>query len=218
VIDLIRLTVVLTLISCGASLLIAVTNAKTIDRRMQQEREAQQSALQQVMPKGITVTEKKFKLDSESDSIPYWQGTSGSDTVYAFRVESRGYSSTIKYYVSTTVDGTIIGMTVLDQSETPGLGSRVQETISKKYIWNGLLSPKEKTAPWFSEQFKGISINKPIEIEKGKGEWHSLSDATRTSLLKENGITAITGSTISTRAVTSGLTKKAQKYLKTIRG
>lgn len=217
-IDLIRLSVVLTLISCGAALLIAVTNAKTIDRRMQQESAAQKSALEQVMPEGVTVTEKKFKPESESDSLSYWEGTSGSDTVYAFRVESRGYSSTIKYYVSTTVDGIIIGMTVLDQSETPGLGSRVQETISKKYIWNGLFSPREKTTPWFSEQFKGISITKPIVIEKTAGEWHGMSDQKRASLMEKNGITAITGSTISTRAVTSGLTERAQKYLKAIRG
>jgi Na+-translocating ferredoxin:NAD+ oxidoreductase subunit G len=218
VIDLIRLTVVLTLISCGAALLIAVANAKTIDRRMQQETAAQQNALKSVMPEGVTVAEKKFKPGAGSDSLSYWLGISGNDTVYAFLVENRGYSSTIKYYVSTTGDGTILGMAVLDQSETPGLGSRVQEKLSKKYIWNGLFTPEEKTAPWFSEQFKGISINRPIVIEKTAGEWHSMDDPTRAELIGKNGITAITGSTISTRAVTTGLTEKAQKYLKAIRG
>ena len=71
---------------------------------------------------------------------------------------------------------------------------------------------------WFSDQFMGISINKPIAIEKTVGEWHGLSDKERLSLIEKNGITAITGSTISTRAVTNGLTAKAQLYLKAIRG
>jgi Na+-translocating ferredoxin:NAD+ oxidoreductase subunit G len=213
-----RLSVVLTVISCAAALLIAVTNMKTTERIAEQQSAAQQEALERIMPQGVTITEKKLLPPSAEDSVPYWTGISGTDTVYAFKIGSRGYSSVISYLVCTTPEGTITGMTILDQSETPGLGSRVQETISKKYIWNGFGGAKETAAPWFSEQFKGISVNKPVVIEKTLGEWHLLSDTQRAALREKNGITAITGSTISTRAVTTGLGVKAQAYLKAIRG
>jgi electron transport complex protein RnfG len=213
-----RLSIVLTVISCAAALLIAVTNMKTQERIASQQSAAQQEALECIMPRGVTITEKKMIPPSESESVSYWVGIGDTDTVYAFKVGSRGYSSVINYLVCTTPDGIITGMTVLDQSETPGLGSRVQETISKKYIWNGFGGPKEKTAPWFSEQFRGISIDRPIAIEKNMGEWHQLGGEQRKTLIEKNGITAITGSTISTRAVTTGLGSKARMYLKAIRG
>lgn len=213
-----RLSIVLTVIACGAALLIAVTNMKTQDRIASQQIAAQQEALKRIMPEGVTITERKVALSPESDSVTYWTGCSATDTVYAFKVGSRGYSSVINYMVCTTPEGIITGMTVLDQSETPGLGSRVQETISKKYIWNGFGGPEEKTAPWFSEQFRGISINRPVAIEKAMGEWHLLGEQQRSKLTGKNGITAITGSTISTRAVISGLSSKAKVYLKAIRG
>lgn len=214
----IRLSIVLTVIACGAALLIAVTNMKTEERIALQQSATQQEALERIMPEGVTITETKMLLPSENDSVAYWTGTNETDTVFAFKIGSRGYSSVINYLVCTTPDGLITGMAILEQSETPGLGSRVQETISKKYIWNGFGGPEEKTAPWFSEQFKGISISQPVAIEKTMGEWHLLTNTQRQSLKERNSITAITGSTISTRAVTSGLTATARVYLQTIRG
>jgi electron transport complex protein RnfG len=198
-----RLSIVLTVISCAAALLIAVTNMKTQEQIACQQRTAQQEALQRIMPQGVQITERRMLPPSQTDSVSYWTGVSGSDTVYAFKIGRRGYSSTISYLVCLTPEGIITGMTVLDQSETPGLGSRVQETISKKYIWNGLAGPKEKT---------------PVAIEKTMGEWHLLNEQQRQALRDKNGVTAITGSTISTRAVCSGLGSTAQVYLKALRG
>lgn len=214
----IKMVVVLTVIACGASLLIAFTNSKTADRIEQQRRTAQQEALRVIMPEGVTVEERSVPLAAQRDPLEYWIATTETDTFYAFKVAGRGYSSTITCMVCVTVDGTIAGMTVLEQNETPGLGSRLQEVISKKYIWNGLFSPMEKVAPWFTAQFDGISIARPIVIDKGSGEWHKLESEERRTLIEKNGITAITGATISTRAVTNGLTTRAQEYLKAIRG
>lgn len=210
--------VVLTLISCVAALLIAFTNAKTKDRIARQRVVVQQEALLQIMPAGVTVAENKAPLSSANDTLTYWTGVAGSDTVYAFKVATRGYSSTINYMICTTAEGVITGMAVMEQNETPGLGARVQEVLSKRLIWNGLGGPKEKTASWFSEQFKGISINQPIAIDKTAGEWHGLDEKGRRRLKDKNGITAITGSTISTRAITNGLSTRAKTYLKAIRG
>lgn len=111
-----------------------------------------------------------------------------------------------------------MGMKILEQSETPGLGSRVQESISKKYIWNGFFGKKEEGLNWFTKQFEGIDIKKVITINKTAGEWHKLGGEQRNNLLTSNEITAITGSTISTRAVTRGLENQARSYLNAIQG
>ena len=214
-IDIIKLSVVLTVISVIAALAIAATNVKTRDLILEQQRLAESNALQQIMPEGVKITEKSGQGQEPQQ---YWVGTYGDETLYAFKIASRGYSSDINYFVSVTPEGIIKGMAVLEQGETPGLGSRVQEVISKKYVWNGLFGKKEAGSHWFTEQFSGINISQEINIDKSNGEWHKLDESQRQKLQSSNAITAITGSTISTRAVTRGLQTQARAYLNAIQG
>jgi Na+-translocating ferredoxin:NAD+ oxidoreductase subunit G len=218
VIDMLRMTIVLTVISCAAALLIVFTNTKTADRIAGQKTAAQQAALQRVVPSGAVITEHWRIEPSTGDSLHFWMATAGADTLYAFQLGSRGYSSSIHFLVCVDCAGIIHGVTILDQNETPGLGTRMQEVQSQRYFWSGFNRSHEYTTPWFTEQFKGISINQKIIIEKNRGEWHSLTATARAALTKNNEVTAITGSTISTRAVTNGLNNTAKLYLKTIRG
>jgi Na+-translocating ferredoxin:NAD+ oxidoreductase subunit G len=211
-------SVALTVISCVAAVIVAVANDKTKERIACQVVKYQTEALQMVVPAGSKLTEQKFRLSDDEDSVIFWTGSIKNDTVYVFKVENHGYSGMIKFLVGVTAAGKIIGMAVLDQNETPGLGTRIQEVVARQYIGNGRGGNREKTAPWFSEQFRGISVNSPIMIEKEFGEWHSLDEKKRKVLMEKNSITAVTGSTISTRAVISGLTVKVQAYLKAIRG
>ncbi|MBN1603114.1 MAG: FMN-binding protein [Chitinispirillaceae bacterium] len=215
--DIIKLTVVLTLTGVVAALLIAFTNSKTEAKIRDQAIQAQTSALESIMTPGATITEV---VGTTENGLPpqYWTGVNGSDTSYAFKTGSFGYSSTIVYLVCVSSDGTIQGMSILEQNETPGLGTRVQEIISNKYLWNGLFSKKEESSPWFTEQFKGVNIFKPVTIEKSSGEWHKMDKESREKLLQNNGVTAITGATISTRAVVSGIESQAKKYLNAIKG
>ena len=62
-------------------------------------------------------------------------------------------------------------------------------------------SGEEITEPWFQEQFRGIDLNKKINIMK-KGQWtKELSN----ELLSKNAITAITGATVTSKAIANGL-------------
>lgn len=214
--DIIKLTVVLTIVSVTAALAIAFTNSKTKDRILEQQQISEKTALQQIMPPNSDIS----VVNSTCDSCPpqYWIAQKDSQKVYAFKVASRGYAADIQYFVSVTAEGKIMGMKILEQSETPGLGSRVQESISKKYIWNGFFGKKEEGLNWFTKQFEGIDIKKVITINKTAGEWHKLGGEQRNNLLTSNEITAITGSTISTRAVTRGLENQARSYLNAIQG
>jgi Na+-translocating ferredoxin:NAD+ oxidoreductase subunit G len=214
--DIIKLTIALVVISLAAGLAIGLTFTKTRTKIEEQERLTQQSALQSVFPEGITIEMKEGDGELPDN---YWAATRDGNLVgYAFQVSSRGYSSNIEFIVGVDTTGTILGVAILSQNETPGLGSRVKEVVSNKYIWNGLFSDEEKKESWFTEQFEGIDVDTSIIVDKSHGEWHALNPETRAELEKKNAITAITGSTISTRAVVSGIEKKVSLYFKAVQG
>ncbi len=205
--DILKLTVVLLIVSAAAGLAIALTNEQTADKIRLQKIRAEENALQIVFPEGVTITKKE---DTEQ---AYWIAEENGTLVgYALKGAGRGFSGDIKFIVGIDPAGKILGLTVLSQTETPGLGTRVQEIVSKNYIWNGLFKKKEKDSPWFTRQFAGILVTSDIGIEKSS-EWHILSDEKKEALLKENKISAITGATISTSAVSSGVKKCTYDHL-----
>ena len=122
--------VVLTIIAGAAALLIAVTNEKTKDRISSQQAAAQKEALQHIMPGGVTISEHTVTLPQEDESQVYWMGTSKNDTVYAFKIASRGYSSTIKYLVCVTAQGSITGSTISTRAVVSGLVGRAQTLLT----------------------------------------------------------------------------------------
>ncbi len=93
---------------------------------------------------------------------------------YVVPAAGQGYSSTIRTMVGVDTFMVIAGIKVSSQQETPGLGTRVEEIRSGA-----------KT-PWFQDQFKGKSIGQ-LQVVRGKDP---------------NQIEAITGATISSKAVT----------------
>jgi electron transport complex protein RnfG len=90
----------------------------------------------------------------------------------AIAVSPRGYSNTINLLVGIDARGKVIGIKVLGQQETPGLGANIVK-------------------PEFLKQFIGKSARDPIEVK--------------------NDIDAITGATISSRAVCKGVREALEK-------
>lgn len=210
--DVLKLTVVLLIVSAAAGFAIALTNEQTAEKIKLQKILAEEHALQVVFPEGVTITKKKEGTDQS-----HWVAEKNGTLVgYALKGAGRGFSSDIKFIVGIDPAGTILGLTILSQTETPGLGTRVQEIVSKSYIWNGLFKKKKKDTPWFTRQFAGITVTNDIGIEK-TSEWHTLSDEKKSALLKENKISAITGATISTYAVSSGVKKCTYDHLSGIK-
>jgi electron transport complex protein RnfG len=99
----------------------------------------------------------------------------------------QGYSSTIRTVVGVDREMSITGIKVAFQQETPGLGTRVEE-----------VKRGQKTS-WFQDQFKGKKIEQ-LEVVRAK-------DPAR--------IEAITGATISSKAVTNSV-REALTKLKTV--
>lgn len=100
---------------------------------------------------------------------------------YVFTVTSHdGYSGDIKYSVGVDNDGTVMGISLLSISETPGLGMKAKED------------------PTFLEQYNDVMTDKFSVVKDGSG--NSGKDAD-----KGSNIDAITGSTITSKSITGGV-------------
>ena len=77
---------------------------------------------------------------------------------------------------------TLTGIKIAFQQETPGLGTRVEEVKSGS------------KSPWFQDQFKGKKLDQ-LQVVRGK---------------TDDMIEAITGATISSRAVTKSVREAVQ--------
>ncbi len=101
----------------------------------------------------------------------------GQPIAYVFDVGGKGLWGTMRALVATSLDlQTLLGLNVYDQSETPGLGGRIEEE-------------------WFTSQFKGKPVlekSSPIEFEmvpEGQKE------------IQPQQLRQITGATITSKAV-----------------
>ena len=212
--EIIKLTSALVIISMIAGLAIAAANSKTKDKIAAQQLYIQRAAVEDVFPEGVKIDER------EGDgNLPYkyWSASKNNEIIgYAFKISGQGYAGDIVFMVSSDLDGKILGMTVLEHTETPGLGSRMTEVASSKYIWYPVGS-SEKAKPWFTEQFTGLCSFRTIGIDRTSGEWHKLDEQTRKQLRDRNAVTAITGSTITTDAITKSIERKAGVYVSALK-
>ncbi|MBD3392335.1 MAG: FMN-binding protein [Chitinivibrionales bacterium] len=208
--DIVRLSLVLTIVALIAGLAIGLTYEQTRESIAQQKRLVQQEALMAVFPDGVRIEERHGE-----DVLPdrYWVAIMNDTRVgYAFRDSSQGYAGLNKVIVGVDPEGTILGVSIIAQAGTPGLGQRVIEIASKKYLWNPLGRDEEEKRPWFTKQFEGLHVDETITFDKS-AEWHALEPEARERLRNKNQITAVTGSTISTRSVIRAVTERIPRYL-----
>ena len=194
----IRLVVTLTAIAAAASFgLSAVYNA-THEITAEYKRMETENARIEVLPS----EGGEFFVETTTDSVldgrefAYHTAYAGeaSDVVrgYTFTAYGKGYSSTIETIVGVVPDGSISGIKIVDQKETPGLGAKIQEVASRNTLWaviTGSGVDETGAMPWFQEQYKYLRTD-DLRVVKSPGE---------------DGILAITGATISSDAVTGSV-------------
>lgn len=152
----------------------------------------------------------------EVEGVSYWTGKAPDGSVaYAFIAKKNGYSSEVQTMVGMNSEGRILGITVLFQQETPGLGARVQETPSSVFFWQWLTgrAPQDTgpVTPWFAEQFAGLEA-KNIAIRKGQ-EWQAMNAEEKEQLRAANAVSALSGATITTRTVSQSIEEAAAVVL-----
>jgi len=118
-----------------------------------------------------------FETLASNDPTIYRGVTASGDLYgYAVRLQTQGYGGTITMLVGLSPDlEQITGIEVVEQLETPGLGGRITE-------------------PKFQEQFAGLKTSEPISYVKNVKPDPSA-----------NEIQAISGATITSRAVVGGI-------------
>lgn len=122
--EILKYGLILAVICLAASGLLAGVYTLTkpqIDKQAQAELE---TALQQVMPQAVS-----FEAVMSEDEIIYYKGYDKQKKAVGivFKALAKGYSSTIETLVGLSPEGKIIAIKVINQNETPGLGTRVTE-------------------------------------------------------------------------------------------
>jgi Na+-transporting NADH:ubiquinone oxidoreductase subunit C len=119
-------------------------------------------------------------LNVDADYQYYQFSISGKEQGYVFPVSVKGLWSTIHLLVAIKPDfSEYIGIKIISQGETPGLGARITEA-------------------WFQEQFAGKSFLKAKELVK-------LEVIDENEQPQAGEYRQITGATVSSRAVISGV-------------
>jgi electron transport complex protein RnfG len=126
----------------------------------------------------VTASELDFTELENDAGLTIYRGSNAADELlgYAVRVETQGYGGTITLLVGLTPDlQTIKGIEIVEQIETPGLGGNITNT-SFKQQFEGL------------DAREGISYVKNVEPDKNANEIQAISGATITSRAVVTGI------------------------------
>ena len=142
----------------AASILAAAYNI-TKSKIEEQVRLAQEEALREVMPEE---TADRLEPVEKDGVVRYWKAFKGSasqSTGYVFIAKKYGYSSVIETMVGMKKDGTVTGVRVISQNETPGLGVKIAGSS-------------------FTKQFINRNVS---ELELSKNNIHAVTGATISS-------------------------------------
>lgn len=164
-----RLAFVLTLIAVGAGLILSLVESATREPIAEQRRLQTLKALKAVLPPldnspdadTVTLvvgTDKKGRDISRT----FYRGRQGEAlTGVAFKVVAPdGYSGNIEIMVGVEPAGTVSGVEILNNSETPGLGNRIAEDA-------------------FKDQFKGKALSgADWRVKKDGGDFDQITGAT----------------------------------------
>jgi electron transport complex protein RnfG len=167
--DVVRLVLVLTVIAAGAGLILSGVEGVTREPIAKQRRLEMLRALRAVLPPMdnepdkdtvslVTGTNRKGKEESRI----FYRGRQGTKlTGVAFKVVgTEGYAGNIEIMVGVRPDGTVNGIEILSQAETPGLGARITE-------------------PKFKDQFRGKNLeNADWKVKKDGGDFDQITGAT----------------------------------------
>lgn len=172
-----RMILVLTLITVMSGGILAGWDMYTKPRVAYHREQALKRAIAEVLP------EHDVYETRETDAGTLYIGTkSGSDLPVgiAFMAIGSGFQGELRIMVGLSPDlSQLTGIKVLEQIETPGLGTKI------------VVDPSNKQDPyWFPAQFKGVQVEPEIVVVKNA----------KPSTASE--VQGITGATISSKAVT----------------
>ncbi|MBU1043717.1 MAG: RnfABCDGE type electron transport complex subunit G [Candidatus Omnitrophica bacterium] len=175
-----RLSMSLFAVALICALTLALIYQKTSPVIEQQKQMLLERSLQSVLPAD--------SYQKQEGEILYYEAKNAQNNLigWALPLSGKGYGGNIQLLVGVDTKENITGVQVLEHSETPGLGSKINEIEYKQ------------TEAKFLKQFKDKNIQ-DIVLIKGK---------------TDKNIQAITGATISSKAVVDGVRQGVDAFLK----
>ncbi|MEK7849782.1 MAG: FMN-binding protein [Candidatus Omnitrophota bacterium] len=172
--DYFRYALTLAVICFVASAMLGAVYSLTNPIILSQQALREESGLREVLPEA-----KSFEAVKEGENIIYYIAFGPDKRVlgYVFKASKKGYSAEIVTMVSMDKDGFISRIKILSQNETPGIGTKIIDSL------------------WFLGQFMGKNAD-----DLG------------------NGVQAITGATITSRAVIDSIKEKAKEIMGRVHG
>ena len=161
-----RLALTLLIITSVVAGILAFVNGITAPRIAAARDAKVQQAIEAVLPGGGE------PIDTFEDATGTVKKVYASDTGYAIEVHPSGFNGEITMMVGVGKDGTVLGMSIVNQTETAGLGA--------------VSAARTSDGEDFRNQYVGQSGT--LAVTKDGGD-----------------INAITGATITSRAVTAGV-------------
>lgn len=181
--DILIPTLALVIICTVTTGLLAVTNEVTKEPIAQAEQQSRQESMKSVSPEG-TVSYEEIATEDDSALCYSALDSNGNVIAYIISTSASGYGGKIKVMTGINAeDGTVIAVNVYDNSdETPGLGAKTSEDK-------------------FSGQFGGNTAENGFAVSKDADKY---PDSTT--------VDAVTGATISSRAVVSAVNQAVEIY------
>ena len=186
------LVLVLTVTASVSGGILAYFGSFTSKRIAEFQKNEQKKAVQVVLPGSVSSESKML------DGVEFFVGKdeAGKIVGVAFVAFGAGFQSTIKILVGMDPTmQTILVMKVMEQAETPGLGTKIVDDQTNKSNPN-----------WFVNQFENLNVANGISFVKGQKP------------KKPGEIQAITGATVSSSSVVNllnaSITKSREIFLK----
>ncbi|MDZ7820825.1 MAG: FMN-binding protein [Candidatus Marinimicrobia bacterium] len=179
-----KIIIVLTVITLFSGGVLALLDNFTAPKIKAHQEEVKNRALRAALPDNDRVQEL-----TKGDYRFYAAYRDNEIVALAFEASGGGYQSELRLMVGVTPDfNTITGAVILEQVETPGLGTKIQE------------DPANKENPgWFMGQFTGLRTEPEISYVKNEEPGN------------DHEVRAITGATISSKAVVNILNEHIKK-------
>ena len=188
--NLINMVLVLTGISLFAAVALGSVYSATQGPIEESKTAKQQNAIKEVLPAFDRLNEPEAIEITGVGSFDIYKAFDSNDNFVGAAVESsrNGFSGEIKIMVGFDKDGNIVNYSVLEQKETPGLGTKMVD-------W---FKPQGKVEKSLIEKLFGFEV----QVEERKSSIIGMNPANnKISVTKDGGeIDAITAATISSRA------------------
>ncbi|MFA6929508.1 MAG: FMN-binding protein [Lentisphaeria bacterium] len=178
---------------------LAYVNQITAEPRQQAEQIERNAKLKLVLPADTA----KTLPENPIDKVQFFRAINGDGKLLAYAAEgisNKGFGGELRVLTGISTEGKILAVMVSKQSETPGIGSQATERKASRSLWQ-VLSGKAKTDPFPAntclDSYAGKSLAQNLKFGTGK-----------------NGVMAISGATVSSKAVLDAVNNISQAWQK----